>query len=96
MDLVGAGFDAGIHLGEFVEKDMVAVRASAEQRAAIVGSPRYFARHPKPQTPRDLPVHRCINFRHGSAGVYQWELDKGKKSLSVGVDGPLCVDDGRS
>jgi len=93
MDLVGAGFDAGIHLGEFVEKDMVAVRASAEQRAAIVGSPRYFARHPKPQTPRDLPVHRCINFRHGSAGVYQWELDKGKKSLSVGVDGPLCVDD---
>ena len=28
LDLVGAGFDAGIHLGEFIERDMVAVRVS--------------------------------------------------------------------
>ena len=53
LDLVGAGFDAGIYLGEFVERDMVAVRVSKEQRAAIVGAPSYFASHPKPQSPRD-------------------------------------------
>src|SRR5918912_90746 len=93
FDLVGAGFDAGIHLGEFVERDMVAVRVSREQRAAIVAAPTYFASHPKPRTPRDLPAHRCINFRHGSAGVYHWEFDKGRKSLSVAVNGPLTVDD---
>ena len=72
---------------------MVAVRVSKEQRAAIVGAPGYFASHPKPQSPRDLPTHLCINFRHGSAGVYHWEFDKGRKSLSVAVNGPLTVDD---
>src|SRR5436309_799590 len=44
-------------------------------------------------SPRDLPSHRCINFRHGSAGVYRWEFDKGKQSLTVAVNGPLIVDD---
>ena len=93
VDLVGAGFDAGIHLGEFIERDMVAVRVSKDQRAAIVGSPVYFASHPKPESPRDLPAHRCINFRHGSSGVYHWEFDKGRKSVAVAVNGPLIVDD---
>jgi len=93
LDLVGAGFDAGIHLGEFIEKDMVAVRVSEDQRAAIVGSPGYFASHPKPKSPRDLTGHQCVNFRHGSSGVYHWEFDKGRKSLSVAVTGPVIVDD---
>ncbi len=93
VDLVKSGFDAGIHLGEFVERDMVAVRVSKEQRAAIVGTRGYFAAHPKPTSPRDLTQHRCINFRHGSSGVYQWEFDKGRTSVAVAVNGPLIVDD---
>jgi DNA-binding transcriptional LysR family regulator len=93
MDIVAGGFDAGIHFGEYIEKDMIAVRVSQDQRPAIVGSPRYFQSHPKPRSPRDLISHRCINFRHGSAGVYRWEFQKGRKSLSVGVNGPLIVDD---
>jgi DNA-binding transcriptional LysR family regulator len=94
MDIVAGGFDAGISFGEFVEKDMIAVRVSGDLRAAIVGSPAYFKTKPRPKTPRDLLSHRCINFRHGSGGdVYRWEFDKGKKSLSVAVDGPLIVDD---
>jgi len=93
FDLVGAGFDAGIHLGEFIERDMVAVRVSNEQRAAIVGARSYFASHPKPKSPRDLISHRCLNFRHGSSGVYHWEFEKSRKSLAVAVNGPLTVDD---
>jgi DNA-binding transcriptional LysR family regulator len=93
VDLVAAGFDAGIHLGEFIERDMLVIRVSADRRPAIVGSPGYFAAHPKPQSPRDLTKHRCINYRHGSAGVYRWELDKGRESLTVAVDGPLIVDE---
>ncbi|HZT77277.1 MAG TPA: LysR family transcriptional regulator [Vicinamibacterales bacterium] len=93
VDLVREGFDAGIHLGEFVERDMVAVRVSKEQRAAIVGAPAYFAAHPKPKTPRDLTTHRCLNFRHGASGVYRWEFEKGPKSLAVAVNGPIIVDD---
>ena len=93
VDLVTAGFDAGIQIGEFIQKDMVAVRVSEDLRAAIVASPAYFAAHPRPKHPRDLLSHRCINFRQGSSGVYRWEFDKGKHSLVVTVDGPLVVDD---
>ncbi|MEO8658156.1 MAG: LysR family transcriptional regulator [Bryobacteraceae bacterium] len=93
MDIVAGGFDAGIHFGEYIEKDMIAVRVSGDQRPAIVGSPRYFKSHAKPKSPRDLTNHLCINFRHGSAGVYRWEFEKGRKSLSVAVEGPLVVDD---
>ena len=93
VDLVAAGFDAGIQIGEFIQKDMVAVRVSEDLRPAIVGSPRYFASHPRPRHPRDLLKHACINFRLGSSGVYRWEFDKGKRSVTVAVDGPLIVDD---
>jgi len=94
MDIVAGGFDAGIHFGEYIEKDMIAVRVSGDHRAAIVGSPAYFRSNPKPKLPHDLLKHGCINFRHGSGGgVYRWELDKERKSLSVGVNGPLVTDD---
>src|SRR2546426_115544 len=93
VDLVAGRFDAGIHFGEFIERDMITFRVSEDHRPAIVGSPRYFESHPKPESPRDLPSHHCINFRHGSAGVYRWELDKGKQSITVAVNGPLVVDD---
>ena len=71
---------------------MVAVRVSGEQRAAIVAAPSCFASHQTPKSPRDLPAHRCLNFRHGSAGVCHREFDTGRKSLSVAVNGPLTVD----
>ena len=93
MDIVAAGFDAGIHFGEYIEKDMIAVRVSPDHRPAIVGSPDYIKSYGKPKSPRDLLRHRCINFRHGDAGLYRWEFEKGKKCLSVAVNGPLIVDD---
>jgi DNA-binding transcriptional LysR family regulator len=92
-DIVADGFDAGVHFGEYIEKDMIAVRVSPDQRPAIVGSSGYFRSHPKPREPRDLLQHLCINFRHGAAGLYRWEFEKGKKEVSVGVTGPLIVDD---
>ncbi len=59
-DLIAARFDAGIHLGEFLQRDMIAVKVSAEQRAAIVAAPSYFDSPPKPRTPRDLTAHTSI------------------------------------
>jgi DNA-binding transcriptional LysR family regulator len=93
VDLVAGRFDAGIHLGEFIERDMLAVRVSPDLWPAIVASPGYFEAHPKPVSPHDLPTHRCINFRHESDSVYRWEFEKGKQSLAVAVSGPLIVDD---
>src|SRR4051812_3119595 len=93
VDLVAGGYDAGIHYGEFIEQDMVAVRVSPDHRAAIVAAPGYFELHPTPKSPRDLVKHRCINFRHGTDEVYRWEFEKGTQSVTVAVDGPLVVDD---
>ncbi len=93
-DLVAGRFDAGIHLGEFLQRDMVAVRVSGRQRAAIVAAPKYFASHPKPKTPRDLTAHRCLRYRMGSEGpVYRWEFEKRGKSVTVSASGPVIVSD---
>jgi DNA-binding transcriptional LysR family regulator len=92
LDLVAGGFDAGIHLGEYIQRDMVAVRVSRDRKPTIVGAPSYFATHAKPKSPRDLMHHSCISYRQGSE-VYRWEFDKGHQSLVVSVNGPLVVDD---
>ncbi len=93
-DLVAGRFDAGIHLGEFLQRDMVAVKVTPEQRAAVVAAPAYFDSHPKPKTPRDLTTHRCLRYRMGSNGpVYRWEFEKRGKPVTVSVAGPLTVND---
>lgn len=93
VDLVAAGYDAGIQFGEFIAQDMVAVRVSSDVRPAIVAAPGYFTAHPRPAVPQDLLHHRCIGFRHRGEGVYRWEFDKGDQSLAVAVTGPLILDD---
>jgi DNA-binding transcriptional LysR family regulator len=93
-DIVARRFDAGIRLGESLEKDVVAVRVTGPLRMAVVGTPQYFASHPKPSTPQDLRKHRCINFRLLAAGtIYKWEFERGRHKVEVGVDGPLTFDD---
>jgi DNA-binding transcriptional LysR family regulator len=93
-DLIAGRFDAGIHLGEFIQRDMVAVKVTGVQRAAIVAAPGYFDSHPKPKTPRDLTAHRCIRYRMGADGpVYRWEFEKRGKPVAVSVTGPLIIND---
>ena len=93
-DLVAGRFDAGIHLGEFIQRDMVAVRVTGQQRAAVVAAPAYFESHPKPKTPRDLAAHRCLRYRMGTDGpVYRWEFERRGKPVTVSVTGPLIVSD---
>jgi DNA-binding transcriptional LysR family regulator len=90
-DIVSGRFDAGVRLGEAVEKDMIAMRIGPDLRMAIVGSPAYFTRHAAPRTPQDLAAHRCINLRlQTSGGFYAWELEKNGRPLRVRVDGQLA------
>ena len=93
VDLVSAGYDAGIQFGEYIAQDMVAVRVSPDLRPAIVAAPAYFDSHAKPTSPRDLLNHRCIRFRHRGESVYKWELDKGDESLAIAVNGSLILDE---
>ena len=93
-DIVAERFDAGLRLGERVERDMVAVRVGPEQRYVVVGSPAALAGRPHPVTPQDLTAHRCITYRHASSGaLYAWEFEKGGRELAVRVEGPLVFND---
>lgn len=92
VDLVAGEFDAGIQLGEYIQKDMIAIRVSPELRLAVVGSPRYFAARHIPLVPKDLHDHRCITLRL-AGGPYRWEFEKRKKAVTISVNGPLIVDE---
>lgn len=94
VDVVSGGFDAAIHLGEVVERDMVAVRLGPDLRQIAVASPDYIAGHGAPEHPRDLLRHRCIRWRWpGHATPYAWEFFEDGSWFEVAVDGPLIVND---
>lgn len=92
VDLVAGEYDAGVQIGEFIQRDMIAVRVSKDLRLAVVGSPEYFKARKIPRTPRDLKDHACIGFRF-SSGIYRWEFEKGRKALTVNPQGPATFDD---
>lgn len=95
-DIVAERFDAGIRLGEQIEKDMIAVRIGPDIRMAAIASPAYLMRHPMPQTPHDLAAHDCINLRLPTlGGFYAWEFEKDKRPLNVRVEGKLAFNDSR-
>jgi DNA-binding transcriptional LysR family regulator len=92
LDLAAGRYDAGVRLGEQVAKDMVAVRIGPDIRMAVVGTPSYFAQHPRPTTPQDLTAHNCINIRLPTlGGLYAWEFEKGRREVKVRVEGQLVV-----
>ncbi|MCJ2130997.1 LysR family transcriptional regulator [Methylobacterium sp. E-045] len=94
-NIVAERYDAGVRLGEQVEKDMVAVRIGPDLRMAAVAAPAYFEGRRKPRTPDDLTGHACINLRLPTrGGLYAWEFEKGSRVLNVRVEGPLVVNTG--
>jgi DNA-binding transcriptional LysR family regulator len=91
-NIVSERFDAGVRVGEYVEKDMIAVRIGPEMRQAIVGTPGYFREYGIPKKPEDLTGHRCINLRRVTRGGYHpWEFEKRGRQINVRVEGQLAV-----
>ncbi|MDH0485942.1 LysR family transcriptional regulator [Pseudomonas sp. GD04015] len=89
-DIVADRFDAGVRLGDTIDKDMIAVPIGPPLRMAVAAAPAYFATHPKPRNPRDLIDHNCINMRMQSGGgLYVWDFQRRGRQLNVRVDGQL-------
>jgi DNA-binding transcriptional LysR family regulator len=87
-DIVADRFDAGVRLGESIDKDMIALPISPKLRMAAVASPAYFAKHAAPKVPDDLTRHNCINLRFpSSGGLYVWEFERRGRQVHVRVDG---------
>jgi DNA-binding transcriptional LysR family regulator len=93
IDLVSGGFDAGVRFGETIAQDMIAVPIGPRQRSAIVASPAFFERRPRPTTPEQLKGLPCLRLRFDSGRYYAWEFERGGIALEVEVDGPLTMND---
>lgn len=93
-DIVAEGYDAGIQIGELIDRDMIAVPVTGDIRLTVVSSPAYFARHPKPQHPRDLVEHQCLNW-HAAPGTpaYRWEFTERGREVVVAVRARVLSND---
>lgn len=96
IDIVAQRYDAGVRLGDQVEKDMIAVRIGSDFRMTVVGSPSYFAQRKMPKTPQDLTEHVGINLRLPTYGeLLTWEFERDGHEVKVHVDGQLIFSGGQ-
>lgn len=94
FDIVAAGFDAGIRLGEVIEQDMIAVPLGKEQREAAVAAPSYVARHGAPAHPCDLIHHRCIGWRPApNIAPHRWEFEEDGVPFDIAVEPQITTND---
>ncbi len=94
FDIVAAGYDAGVRLGEVIEQDMIAVPIAGEERQIAVCAPAYRDRFGLPAHPRGLPDFRCIGWRPGpKTAPYRWEFTEDGKEFSVAVSPEITTND---
>ena len=94
VDLTAARLDAGIRIGGFIERDMVAVRLTPDLRWSVLGAPSYFAARGRPRAPEELTEHECIRYRFPTARVvYRWEFVRKGKAFSLDPPGSVVVND---
>ncbi|UXY08807.1 LysR family transcriptional regulator [Kosakonia sp. ML.JS2a] len=93
VDIVAAGFDAGIRYGGTVPEDFVAVKLGRDLKWVAVASPRYLYHRQTPVLPEDLLAHSCIQIRTGAGVIYKWEFRKGDEYREIDVPGQVCVGD---
>jgi DNA-binding transcriptional LysR family regulator len=91
IDIVGAGYDAGVRYGEHLEQDMIAIPLGPPQRYALVAAPAYLARHGRPKHPRDLLDHACIRVRLSSGAMLDWEFEKAGRAVQLSPPAKLVV-----
>ena len=92
VDMLAAGFDAGIRYGERLEQDMVAVPIGPRvQRFATAAAPAYLDRRGRPGHPRDLLGHACLRGRFSSGATVPWEFERDGEAVRVDASGPLLV-----
>ena len=90
VDLIGEGYDAAIRLGSLTPSSLIA-RRIAPLFSAIVASPAYLARHPKPLVPADLRDHTVL-----SQGNDAWRFFEGKREILVSPQTRFWSDSGHA
>lgn len=94
LDVVAEGFDAGIRIGEQVERDMIAVPIGPPLRLAVVATPDVVAAHPPLCEPRDLESWPGLLRRFGDGTLYRWEFERDGVALTLLPKARFVADDG--
>lgn len=95
INIIDAGFDAGIRYDERLEQDMVAIPIGPrQQRYALAAAPKLLDKLGRPTHPRDLLKYPCLTGRFRSGVANTWEFENDNKIIEVNVSGPLVVNIG--
>ncbi|RKK02208.1 LysR family transcriptional regulator [Pseudoroseomonas wenyumeiae] len=82
-DIVAGRYDAGIRLGERLEKDMIALAVGPPLRVAVVAAPSYLSDHPAPLEPADLTAHRCVAYSDAHGNLSPWSFEREGRAVTV-------------
>ena len=93
VDIVAAGFDAGVRLVDSIPKDMIALPFGASVSFVCVASPAYLDHFGEPGTPDELSRHRCIGHRVPNGKLYRWEFERAGQALTVDTTGSVILND---
>ncbi len=94
FDIVAAGYDAGVRLGEVIENDMIAVPLTGTQRERVVASPDYLAANGAPVHPRELIHHRCIGWRPSpDVAPYRWPFEENGRAFDLAIEPQITTND---
>ncbi|CAG9220094.1 Uncharacterized HTH-type transcriptional regulator YcaN [Paraburkholderia sabiae] len=92
IDILAAGFDAGIRYDERLERDMIAVPIGPPmQRMVAAASPAYLQKYGEPRHPDELVRHACIGHRFESGVLAVWEFARGSETVRIVPNGPLVA-----
>jgi DNA-binding transcriptional LysR family regulator len=91
VDVLGAGFDAGVRYDERLEQDMIAVPIGPRvQRFVAAAAHAYLETRPPIREPRDLLQHACIRHRFPSGAMPPWEFERAGEVVKVDPGGPVA------
>ncbi|WP_298368521.1 LysR family transcriptional regulator [Azospirillum sp.] len=91
IDIVAAGFDAGLRLAEAVPQDMVSLPMGIDEAFAVVATPGYWERHGVPHAPADLFGHECIRVRLPSGVIARWEFEAQGEDIWIEPPGRMIL-----
>lgn len=94
VDIVAEGFDAGIRIGELLDRDMIAVPVGPPLRLCVVATPAFFDAHGRPQTPHDLETFPGLLRRFSDGSLFRWEFERDGRTTTVLPRARVVADDG--
>lgn len=94
LDIIDNNIDVAIRTREFEPDSNITVRRLAATRRILAASPRYLARHGRPQALEDLHRHQLLLYTHAN-NPYELRFTRDCLTTTLQVQGLLESNDGQ-